>query len=157
MQTCKIKRKLWTLRLWRHKLIAFGDKKGTLLHNECLGLHWSEKNGLPSKCLVWATVGHGKWSCGWEHLGKSALLAIDLRWTLFKIVLSCSLSLTCLIFWVSSWKQNTFFLKVWANPFYFPNCVSQTATGSLAVEMSSARVGPGGSLPACLQSEPLLK
>lgn len=37
------------------KLIAFGDKKGTLLCSEYFGLRWSESNGLPLKCLVKAT------------------------------------------------------------------------------------------------------
>lgn len=59
-----------------------------------------------------------KYSCSWENLGKSTLFATDLHWTLLKIMLSCSLSLTCLIFWVSSWKQRAFFLKVWANPVF---------------------------------------
>lgn len=67
-----------------------------------------------------------------ERPGQSALFDIYLCWTPFKILSSRSLSLSGLLFWASSWKQHTLLLKVWVNPFYFPNCVVQTATGSRA-------------------------
>lgn len=35
------------------------------------GLHWSESNGLPLKCLVLATVRHWKWICSLRKRGKS--------------------------------------------------------------------------------------